>query len=143
MIFLDTNFFLRYLTVATVPELRRMQMVAAELFQSIERGDVEATTTEAVLHEVCYLLSSKQHYGISWTEISAYMSPLISMRNLRFARGERRLYVRALEIAVEHRRLGFADSIIAARCESAGFELATFDDKLASFSGLRRWIPPT
>ena len=139
MIFLDTNFFLRHLTEATSPELSRMQAIASELFGAIERGEQEATTTEVVLHEVCYLLASKKHYGLTWVEIANYLSPLVRMPGLKFARGERKIYLRALEIASDNNKLEFADSIIAARCESSRLPLATFDSALATFPGIVQW----
>jgi hypothetical protein len=53
----------RHLVPPATPEGQAMQDVASALFAAIERGDEEATTTEVVLHEVCYVLASKNHYG--------------------------------------------------------------------------------
>ena len=142
MIFLDANFFLRHLTRATTSELERMQAIASALFEAIERGDVEATTAEVVLHEVCYLLSSKKHYGLTWPEIADYLTPLVRLSGLKFGRGEKRVYLRALEIVAAHPKLEFADSIIAARCEASDMQLATFDKALATFPGVNHWTPP-
>lgn len=142
MIFLDTNVFLRHLTQAATPEAALMQSVASALFSAIERGDVEATTTEVVLHEASYLLASKKHYAISWPEIADYLSPLLELPGMKFARGEKRIFLRALEIAAAHPKLEFANSVIAARCEATGNELATFDEGLAALTGLTRWNPP-
>jgi predicted nucleic acid-binding protein len=139
MIFLDANIFLRYLTQPSTPEAERMQGIAAALFEAIERGDEEAMTTEVVLHEVCYLLASKKHYGLTWVDVADYLTPLVRLPGLKFNRGERRIYLRALEIAAANRKLEFADSVIAARCEGSGHQLATFDERLAAFPGIERW----
>lgn len=139
MIFLDANIFLRHLTQPTSPATERMQAIASSLFEAIERGDVEATTTEVVLHEVSYLLASKKHYDLQWVEVAAYLAPLLRLPGLKFARGEKRIFLRALEIAAANPKLEFADSVIAARCEESELELATFDEALARFPGVTRW----
>lgn len=38
-----------------------------------------------------------------------------------------------------HPRLGFADCVIAARCEAAGHDLATFDRHFDAIPTLARW----
>lgn len=141
MIFLDANIFLRHLTQATSLETERMQAIASSLFEAIERGDVEATTTEVVLHEVTYLLTSKKHYALTWEQTAAYVAPLLRLPGLKFARGERRIFLRALEIAAAHPKLEFADSVIAARCEGTEMALATFDERLGVLPAITRWRP--
>ena len=142
MIFLDANIFLRHLVRPATPETERMEAIVSTLFAAIERGDQEATTSEVVLHEVCYVLASKKHYHLSAVDIAAYLIPMLRMPGLKLGRGEKRLYVRALEIYVANPKLEFADAIIAARCETAGMELATFDEKLAKVPTIIRWRWP-
>lgn len=139
MIFLDANIFLRHLTQAASPATERMQAIAAALFEAIERGEAEATTTEVVLHEVTYLLTSKKHYALTWDQAAAYVMPLLRLPGLKFARGEKRIFLRALEIAAAHPKLEFADAVIAARCEGTEMQLATFDERLAALPGITRW----
>jgi predicted nucleic acid-binding protein len=141
MIFLDANVFLRYLVQPTNPAGQAMQATAAALFTAIERGDEEATTTEVVLHEVCYVLASKRHYNLPAATIADYLAPILRLRALKFPRGEKQIYLRALEIYVAHPRLEFADAIIAARCERLQIPLATFDEDLARLPTLTRWRP--
>ena len=59
MIFLDTYIFLRYLVQSTTPASAAMQATATALFAAVERGEETVTTSEVVLHEVCYVLAAK------------------------------------------------------------------------------------
>jgi len=143
VIFLDTNVFLRHFVQPAAPREQAMQDIASALFAAIERGEEEGTTTEVVLHEVCYVLASKKHYGLSPADIVAFLGPVLRMSHLRLPRGEKRLYFRALDIYAAHPKLEFADAIIAARCERLGIPLATFDEQLAKLPTITRWRPPT
>ena len=127
--------------VPTTPEAEKMQAVAASLFDRIERGEAIATTSEVVLHEVCYVLASKEHYNLSPEDISAYLLPILRMPGLKLGRGEQRLYHAALNIYVRNPKLGFADAVIAARCIADKHQLATFDNLLGSLPDIRRWQP--
>ncbi|MGH2532545.1 MAG: PIN domain-containing protein [Thermomicrobiales bacterium] len=141
MIFLDANVFLRYLVEPTSPETRSMQEMASALFDAVERGQEDVTTTEVVLHEVAYVLASRKHYNVPAPEIAAYLAPILRMPGMKLPRGEKRLYLRALDIYVANPKLEFADSIVAARAERLGVPLATFDDDLARLPFVTRWQP--
>ena len=54
---------------------------------------------------------------------------------------DRSVIFRALDLCEARPSLGFADSVIAARCELNGWELATFDEKLGSLTSVTRWQP--
>lgn len=141
MIFLDANVFLRYLVEPTSSETRSMQEIAMALFDAVERGQEDVTTTEGVLHEVAYVLASKKQYNVPASEIAAFLAPILRMPGIKLPRGEKRLYLRALDIYVANPKLGFADSIVAARAERLGVPLATFDEDLARLSFITRWEP--
>src|SRR3954452_7494552 len=110
MIFLDSNIFLRYLTEPASSKGQVLLSIATELISSIERGQAEVTTSEVVLHEVCYVLGSKKHYGLAADTIAAFLAPILRLTNLRLPRGEKSLYLRALEIFTENPKLEFSDS---------------------------------
>jgi predicted nucleic acid-binding protein len=143
VIFLDANFFLRHFVQPATPEEKAMQDVASALFAAIERGEEDATTTEVVLHEVCYVLASKKYYALPTADIAAYLGPVLRMAHLRLPRGEKRLYLRALDIYAARPALEYADAIVAARCERLNIPLATFDERLARLPFITRWQPPT
>lgn len=145
MIFLDANVFLRFLVRPTPgdPNGAAHHAVAAGLFTAIEQGGEQATTTEVVLHEVWYVLASKKHYHLPPADIAAYLAPILRLPGFRLPRGEKRLYLQALEIAVAYPRLEFADAVVAARCERLDVPLATFDEQLAKLPMITRWQPPS
>src|SRR5262245_13752459 len=141
MIFLDANVFLRYLTQPNSPKLRAMHDIAQSLIKAANKGEIEVTTSEVVLHEVIYVLGSRKQYNLPAAEIVALLSPLLQMPSMKFPRGERQLFMRALDIYATFPKLGFADSIIAARAERAKADLATFDRDLSKLSFVTIWQP--
>jgi predicted nucleic acid-binding protein len=50
VIFLDANFFLRYIVRVETDEQLRMQRIAEDFLLALESGATEATTSEVVLH---------------------------------------------------------------------------------------------
>jgi predicted nucleic acid-binding protein len=139
VIFLDTNIFLRFLVQGQSPPNQARHDVAAALFEAIERGDEQATTSEAVLAEVAFVLASKRQYHLSPETIAAYLGPIIRLPGLHLPRGRKRLYLRALDIWVTKPRLGFVDALTAATVEESDVRLATFDRDFSALPGVRLW----
>jgi len=137
MIFLDANMFLRVLGGGGSAQVQ----VALGLLKQIQRGDIRATTSEVVLHEVCYVLESKSQYGRNVDEIVDAIMDMLSWPGFWFPRDDKEMYLRALDLWSQHPQLGFADSVIAARCERAGHELATFDRHFQELPTLQLWQP--
>ena len=141
MIFLDANVLLRYLAPAETAFQLQMQDVADVLFAALAAGEIEATTSEVVLHEVCYIFASKKHYGAGVEQVITALEPILRLPALKFPSVDRGIYLRALELWRANPKLEFSDSVIAARCEANGWELATFDEQLGSLPNLTRWTP--
>jgi predicted nucleic acid-binding protein len=142
VIFLDANLFLRFLTQPTDHNSRRFQQIASDLLHDIRAGAVEASTSELVIHEVCFVLTSKRQYGLSHDDAIRMLRPILRFNALKFSPGDKRIILRGFEIWERNPRLEFADSVIAARCEANGWELATFDeDLLGTFPTITRWRP--
>ena len=141
MIFLDANIFLRFVAPAETAAQKRMQDTAEYVFGLLDRSQLEATTSEVVLHEVCYVLTSKKQYSLTAAQAITAIEPILRLRSLKFPSGDREIYLRALEVWKSNPRLEFSDSVIAARCETNGWELATFDEQLGSLPNLTRWNP--
>ena len=142
MIFLDANYFLRYLVQPATPELRAMSETARALFEAVERGAEEITTTEVVLHEVAYILASKAHYNEPIGDIATGLRTILQLPGFHLARGQKRLYQRVLDLWDTYPKLGFADAIVAASVEQQGIPLATFDTDFDQLPGITRWQPP-
>ncbi len=121
MRFLDANVFLRYLTQDNPDQSRR----AYAFLQKVETGEIVATTTEAVLAEVVYVLSSKALYNVPRAEIQTRLTVLIGLKGLRL-RGKA-MYVRALDIYATV-NIDFVDALLVAQVErTAGAVLVSFD----------------
>jgi predicted nucleic acid-binding protein len=142
MIYLDTNVFIRYFAQPDSPRTEAMHAIASALFDAAERGDLDVTTSEVVLHEVAWVLGAKQPFHLPASEIAPFLAPLLQMPAMKLPRGDKRLFLRALDIYVAHPTLGYGDSIIAARAERLGASLATFDEALGKLDIVDRWEPP-
>ena len=141
MTFLDANVFLRYLVAPTSPETRAMQDGATALFEAIERGDEAATTSEAVLAEVAFVLASPRQFSLPAADVAAYLAPLIRLPGLKLPRGQKRRYLRALDVWAATPRLGFVDALTVALVEHSATELATFDADFDAVPGITRYAP--
>lgn len=141
MIFLDTNIFIRFFAPSTSEVTERMKREAHELFAAIKRGAVEATTSEVVLHEVCYVLRSRRQYGLEVARVVSSLQPLLGLAGMTFPGRDLEIYIQALEWMGAFPQLSFADAVIAVRGQSIGAELATYDEYLASMPFVTRWVP--
>lgn len=143
MIFVDANYFLRYLVQPTSPAQRAMAETARRLFEAVQRGEEEITTSEVVLHEVSYVLASRAHYNLPAAEIATALQVLLQLPGFKLPRGQKRVYLRALDLYTSHPRLGLADAIVAATAEHQNSPLATFDSDFDDLPTISRWQPPS
>lgn len=139
MIFLDTNVFLRFLVAPVTDQDRIWHVQATGLMEAIRTGSIHATCSEVVIHEVCHVLGSKRQYGMQPSDIVDLMRTVLSFAGMRFDGEQGVVVLRALEIWSGHPRLEFSDSVIAARCERSGHELATFDRHFRDLPFLDFW----
>lgn len=115
MRFLDTNIILRYLT-RDLPEKAERCLA---LFQQADRGEVELTTSEAIIAEVVYVLSSPNLYNLSRDRIRALLTPLLDLKGLKVP--SRSLYHHALEIYTTY-AIDFEDAMAVAHMRDQGIE---------------------
>jgi len=139
VIFLDANVFLRLLGAPRTPIDAERGEFALAMFRAIRDGRIAATTSEVVLHEVCFVLTSTGNYGHPPTQVATDMMDLIQHDGFHFPAGEHAISLRALELWHERPQLGFADAVIAVRCERAGHDLATFDRHFDAIPTVARW----
>lgn len=92
MRFLDANIFVRYLA----GDDPQKSEACRRLWQLIDQGQEVATTSEVVIAEVCYVLSSSRLYHLGHEEVAARLRPLISLPGLKLA--HKRSYLRALDL---------------------------------------------
>lgn len=112
MIFVDANTFLRRITSPQTPSSAAEKAITIDLFRRAERGEIQLTTSEAVLAEVAFILTAKRHYAMSVEDVVARMLPYVRSRGLTFDRPS--VLHDALLIWREFPRLGFVDALGAA-----------------------------
>jgi len=141
VIFIDSNVFLRLLTYSpNVPPIDQLRGErAAKLFRAIERGAIEATTTEVVIHEVIFVLLSDRQYRYPVTDVVPRVRYLLNLRGMWFSAENLNTYNAALDLLELNPELGFADAVIATRALSGGHTLATFDSHFEMVGKLTRW----
>lgn len=139
MIFLDANMFLRALTQSPDPAIQRMNRIAGDLFRQAERGDVDVTTSDAVIAQVAFILTSKAHYQLAAGDAAGRLAALLRLRGVRIR--EKRIMLAALDLWADDPGLGFVDALTAAHARHADVELATFDTDFDTISGITRWRP--
>ncbi|MCB9138486.1 MAG: PIN domain-containing protein [Caldilineaceae bacterium] len=110
MQFVDTNVFIRFLTG---DDPMKAQQCKA-LFERTNRGEIELTTSESVIAEIVFILSSKRLYNQPRRDIRARLYPILSMQGLKIS--HRRMYLRALDI-YEKNNLDFEDALTVAQME--------------------------
>lgn len=140
MIFVDANYVLRYLVRPATPQDRAMSASAAILFRLVEAGEATFTTTDAVIAEVVFILTSRRHYRIPRGEAVARLRPILLLQGCKLPR--KTLCLRALDLWAAAPRLSFVDALGAVHSQELGLMLASFDEDLARLPGLTRWQPP-
>jgi len=141
MIFLDANVFLRAITEAT-PETQVMAAAARDLFRAIGRGEEEATTSEAVIAEVAFILYAKRHYGLPPDRVAARLRPFLTLPHLHLPRAAKQRYLQALALWSANPRLGFVDALTAVTVVGMDIAFATFDSDFDGLPDIARWQPP-
>jgi predicted nucleic acid-binding protein len=136
-ILLDANVFLRALAKPPDPAIHWMHDEARELFRKATRGEALLTTTDAIVAEVAFILTSKAHYGLSVDDACTRMRLLVGIRNLRF-HGKRNV-MRALDLWPQHPRLDFPDVLLAVIADLDSLTLASFDRGFDRFDHLDRY----
>src|SRR3954469_6795231 len=98
MTFIDTNIIIRYL-VAPEPGNaadREQAQFSKALLEQMQRGEEVVTTSEVVIAEACFVLSSPKRYNLSHSDVAARLRPIISLRGFRLA--HKQVVLRALDL---------------------------------------------
>ena len=133
--FVDTNIFLRHLT-----NDEPVQAGACfELFKKADRDEVALTTSESVLAEVVYLLSSRAVYNLPPETIKAMLYQLISLKGFKL--GNKRLYLRALDLYGMY-KFDFEDCLSIAHMEEQNLEeIYSYDQDFDRIGNVKRMEP--
>ena len=139
MKFLDTNVFLRFLVEPATDDDRRKHAACMTLFNDVAAGAVQITTSEAILHELLYVLCSPRQYGLSHEDAVARLRPILSLRGFHLS--QKRILLRAVELYESHSFLDFADAIAITRAQEAADELLSYDRDFDKVTGVERHEP--
>ena len=135
MEFLDTNVILRYLT--------RDDPIKAErcfrLFQRVKNKEVQLSTSESVLAEVVYVLSSRSLYHQPRQNIRALMLTIITLPYLKIP--NRRAILRALDLYASA-SMDFEDALSLAHMARLKFTtILSYDEDFDGIKGIQRREP--
>lgn len=135
MHFVDTNIFVRYLTKDDPVKAR----ACFEMFKQAERNDIGLYTSESIIAEVVYVLSSPRLYGLSHDEIRARLLPLLTLAGLRFP--DRTVCLRALELYAAF-PVDFEDALTVAHMERQKItEIYSYDRDFDKIADVQRLEP--
>jgi predicted nucleic acid-binding protein len=134
--FIDANVFIRYLTQDDPAKA----IASGALIQKLANGEEEATTSEAVIAEVFYVLTARAHYGLRRTDAAARVRPAIAAEGLVL--DEKAVIERAIEIYEAYPNLDFEDALSVAHMQSRGInEIVSYDRGFDAVEGLSRVEP--
>ena len=126
---------MRALVQPVTPNDASMATQAVALFRRARRAEIVITTSEAIVAEVVFILSARNHYGMARQDVRSRLRPLLLVRGFRF--DAKPVCLRALDEWQQRSQLSFPDALAAAHAELRDHELATFDQKLAALPGIK------
>jgi len=138
----NEHVILRYFTSSSEPHLIRLRRKAVALFDAVGRGELTITTSEVVLHEVAYVLTSKRIYGVPRADVAEYLSIIVNLPGMKLPRGEKSLFLQAIDYFGRHPNIKMADALVSARAERQRIPLATFDKALDQLPYAESWNFP-
>lgn len=137
MQFVDTNIFIRYLTQDDPQKAE----TCFRLFERAKRNEVELTTSESVIAEVVFILSSKRLYNLSRQDIRIRLYPIFSLSGLKVP--FRKQILRALDLYLLN-NIDFEDALSIAIMERQAIsEIYSYDEDFDRIQGsaIQRILP--
>lgn len=136
MRFIDANVLLRYLT-RDDPE---KAAASYALLMRLHSGTEVAVTSETIIAEVTYVLSSHRLYDLPHDAIAARLFPVLRLRGLRVP--QKRTVLAALALYAEAPYLDFEDALAVAHMRRLGIhEIVSYDRDFNRVSGIERQEP--
>jgi uncharacterized protein len=134
--FLDTNVFIRFLTGDDAAKAA----ASRALFEAMDRGEEDLFSSEAIVAECIYVLTSKRHYNLARAEAAERLRPALAVRGLHMS--EKAVVLASLDVFIDYPALDFADALVAAhaRAEGSG-EVMSYDADIANVPGIHRFEP--
>ncbi len=131
---IDANVIIRYLIGDDVVKQRKSR----GLINRIRTDQEEVSTTDVIIHEVCYILSASTHYNLTHQDIRDRLYPLLEMPALHVA--NKNMCLEALNIFASGEKIDFSDALSVAYVRNglAG-GIYSFDRKLDNVPGSNRF----
>ena len=122
MIFVDTNYFLRFL----LKDNNSQHLVAKKLFLSAAKGEIDVTTSIIVFFEIYWVL--KSYYEKNKDELNKTLNKILNLTFIKLA--EREILTKSLKL-FKTTTLSLEDcyNLLLAK-EIATDDFASFDEKL-------------
>ena len=135
MQFIDANVFLRFLTRDDAAKAERVKV----LLERAERGEIELTTSESVICELVFVLSSPKLYNLNRERVRLLLLPIVSLRGLKLA--NRTVFLRAFDLYAGT-SMDFVEALAVAHMEARKVtEVYSYDNHFDGVSGIRRLEP--
>lgn len=137
MKYLDTNVIIRYLT----RDDEQKAEACYQLFQRTSRGDETLVTSEAIIAEVTYVLSSRRApYRLNHGEIRARLLPILTLRGLRMP--HKQVCINALDIYASTPTLDFEDALSIAHMQQQNItQIISYDKDFDQIPNIQRQEP--
>jgi predicted nucleic acid-binding protein len=133
--FLDSNILLRHL----LNDHPDQSPICFALIRDIEQGKEQVSTTDLVIAELVFVLSSKKLYALSRERIRSLLLPLIELPGIKLP--NKRLYRRVFDLYIAH-NIDYVDAFHAACLEKADpAELYSYDEDFDRVETVRRLTP--
>ena len=133
---IDTNAFVRYLTIPKTETERQFQSLARTLFTGAGTGDNRFTTTPEVVSEVIFVLTTDQ-FRQSRIDIATNLTAVLTLPTCYMP--ERDEVVESILLWTTKPRLSYVDVRLLVKAQSKRMMLRTFDTDLAKAAGVQRW----
>jgi predicted nucleic-acid-binding protein len=132
---IDANVFLRHIT----QDDKAMAQKAQAFFKDLESNKITATTCEAIILEVVYVLSSKQLYNMARADVARHLSNLLGLPGIRLQ--YKQMYIDALSI-YSGANVDIADIILSMHAKRNGSNtVMSFDQDFDHIAGITRQEP--
>jgi predicted nucleic acid-binding protein len=135
MQFIDANVFLRFLTRDDPVKAERVK----KLLERAQRGEVALFTSESVITELVFVLSSPRLYNLGREQVRAVLLPVVALKGLKLP--GRKAIVDALDLyAVTS--MDFVDALAVAQMKAQEItEIYSYDEHFDSVKGVKRLEP--
>jgi predicted nucleic acid-binding protein len=132
ILFLDANIIVRHVT----KDSTALSKKARNILRQVEAGSLEVTTSETVLAECVFVLSSKTLYNFSRDDIKTVLLTILSFKGLKLP--HKQMYRNAIDIYASS-NIDFIDAVAVAHMRRLNIKtILSFDRHFDTIAGIVR-----